>query len=165
MVLPSWRGSSPPIATLLDPRRERPSGATPEIRATLKRQPEERPSCGTSCPPWSRKGQGRTAQGLEQVWERGGGARAFEGDVESAATAGELTTSLDDLVTGGHGQGADLLGLGATVERNKQQKLDRITAAARELFPERGVDEVTTQEIADKADIGAGSCSSAWPRR
>lgn len=42
-------------------------------------------------------------------------------------------------------------------ERNKQDKLDRITAAARELFTERGVDEVTTQEIADKADIGAGT--------
>src|SRR5690349_16076844 len=42
-------------------------------------------------------------------------------------------------------------------ERNKQQKLERITAAARELFAERGVDEVTTQEIADHADIGAGT--------
>ena len=42
-------------------------------------------------------------------------------------------------------------------ERNKQQKLDRITTAARELFAERGVDEVTAQEIADKADIGAGT--------
>ncbi|MFC7619736.1 TetR/AcrR family transcriptional regulator [Microlunatus sp. GCM10028923] len=42
-------------------------------------------------------------------------------------------------------------------ERNKQEKLDRITAAARELFAERGVDEVTTQEIADRADIGAGT--------
>ena len=42
-------------------------------------------------------------------------------------------------------------------ERNKQQKLDRITAAARELFAERGVEEVTSQEIADKADIGAGT--------
>ncbi|MGM7646953.1 TetR/AcrR family transcriptional regulator [Nocardia sp. JW2] len=42
-------------------------------------------------------------------------------------------------------------------ERNKQQKLERITAAARDLFAERGVDEVTTQEIADKADIGAGT--------
>src|SRR4051794_8939642 len=42
-------------------------------------------------------------------------------------------------------------------ERNKQQKLDRITAAARDLFAERGVDEVTTQEIAEKADIGAGT--------
>lgn len=42
-------------------------------------------------------------------------------------------------------------------ERNKQAKLDRITAAAAELFAEHGVDEVTTQQIADKADIGAGT--------
>lgn len=42
-------------------------------------------------------------------------------------------------------------------ERNKQQKLDRITAAAGELFAEHGVDEVTTQQIADKADIGTGT--------
>jgi TetR/AcrR family transcriptional regulator len=42
-------------------------------------------------------------------------------------------------------------------ERSKQDKLDRITAAARELFSEHGVDEVTTQQIADKADIGTGT--------
>lgn len=42
-------------------------------------------------------------------------------------------------------------------ERNKQQKLDRITAAASELFAVHGVDEVTTQQIADKADIGTGT--------
>jgi AcrR family transcriptional regulator len=42
-------------------------------------------------------------------------------------------------------------------ERNKQEKLDRITAAARELFAEHGIDEVTTQQIADKADIGTGT--------
>lgn len=42
-------------------------------------------------------------------------------------------------------------------ERNKQAKLDRIVTAARELFAEHGVDEVTTQQIADKADIGAGT--------
>lgn len=42
-------------------------------------------------------------------------------------------------------------------ERNKQEKLDRITAAARELFAVHGVDEVTTQQIADKADIGTGT--------
>lgn len=42
-------------------------------------------------------------------------------------------------------------------ERNKQQKLDRITAAARELFAERCADNVTTQQIADRADIGAGT--------
>jgi AcrR family transcriptional regulator len=42
-------------------------------------------------------------------------------------------------------------------ERNKQDKLERILAAARELFEERGVDAVTTQQIADKADIGTGT--------
>jgi len=42
-------------------------------------------------------------------------------------------------------------------ERNKQDKLDRITAAAKELFSVHGVDEVTTQQIADKADIGTGT--------
>lgn len=42
-------------------------------------------------------------------------------------------------------------------ERNKQQKLERIVAAAGELFAERGVDDVTTQEIAEKADIGTGT--------
>ena len=42
-------------------------------------------------------------------------------------------------------------------ERNKQAKLERITNAATELFAAHGVDEVTTQQIADKADIGAGT--------
>ncbi|MFV0434515.1 MAG: TetR/AcrR family transcriptional regulator [Leucobacter sp.] len=42
-------------------------------------------------------------------------------------------------------------------ERNKQAKLDRIIAAAGELFAEHGVDEVTTQQIADAADIGTGT--------
>ncbi|MCZ4520044.1 helix-turn-helix domain containing protein [Rhodococcus ruber] len=42
-------------------------------------------------------------------------------------------------------------------ERNKQDKLARITAAARDLFLERGIDDVTTQEIAEKADIGTGT--------
>lgn len=42
-------------------------------------------------------------------------------------------------------------------ERNKQEKLDRIVAAAGALFAERGVDEVTTQEVAAAADIGAGT--------
>ena len=42
-------------------------------------------------------------------------------------------------------------------ERNKQEKLDRITAAAGDLFDERGIDDVTTQEIADRADIGTGT--------
>lgn len=42
-------------------------------------------------------------------------------------------------------------------ERNKQVKLERITAAAGELFAKHGVDEVTTQQIADAADIGTGT--------
>ncbi|MDQ0643171.1 TetR/AcrR family transcriptional regulator [Microbacterium murale] len=42
-------------------------------------------------------------------------------------------------------------------ERNKQAKLDRITAAATELFAKHGVDDVTTQQIADAADIGTGT--------
>jgi AcrR family transcriptional regulator len=42
-------------------------------------------------------------------------------------------------------------------ERNKQAKLERILDAATELFAQRGVDDVTTQEVADKADIGTGT--------
>ena len=42
-------------------------------------------------------------------------------------------------------------------ERNKQDKLDRITTAATELFAKHGVDDVTTQQIADRADIGTGT--------
>ena len=41
-------------------------------------------------------------------------------------------------------------------ERNKQQKLERITAAAAELFAEHGIDDVTTQQIAERADVGTG---------
>jgi AcrR family transcriptional regulator len=42
-------------------------------------------------------------------------------------------------------------------ERNKQAKLERIMTAASELFAAHGVDEVTTQQIADRADIGTGT--------
>lgn len=42
-------------------------------------------------------------------------------------------------------------------ERNKQAKLERIIAAASELFEKHGIDDVTTQQIADAADIGAGT--------
>ncbi len=42
-------------------------------------------------------------------------------------------------------------------ERQKQAKLERITAAASELFAKHGVDDVTTQQIADAADIGTGT--------
>jgi len=41
-------------------------------------------------------------------------------------------------------------------ERNKQEKLDRILAAAKDLFAAKGFNETTTQEIADRADIGTG---------
>ncbi|WP_291279355.1 TetR/AcrR family transcriptional regulator [Galactobacter sp.] len=42
-------------------------------------------------------------------------------------------------------------------ERNKQAKLERITAAAGELFARHGIDEVTTHQIAEAADIGTGT--------
>lgn len=42
-------------------------------------------------------------------------------------------------------------------ERNKREKLGRILDAASELFAERGIDDVTTQQIADRADIGTGT--------
>lgn len=42
-------------------------------------------------------------------------------------------------------------------ERNKQAKLDRIIAAAGQLFAEHGVDEVTTQQVAEAADIATGT--------
>ncbi|KAB7741758.1 TetR family transcriptional regulator [Parvibaculum sedimenti] len=42
-------------------------------------------------------------------------------------------------------------------ERNKQEKLARIVEAAKELFGTKGFAETTTQEIAEKADIGTGT--------
>ena len=42
-------------------------------------------------------------------------------------------------------------------ERPKQDKQERIMTAARELFAERGVSGVTTQRIADRADVAIGS--------
>jgi AcrR family transcriptional regulator len=42
-------------------------------------------------------------------------------------------------------------------ERNKQEKLARIVGAARQLFGAKGFAETTTQEIAERADIGTGT--------
>lgn len=42
-------------------------------------------------------------------------------------------------------------------ERNKQQKRERIKAAARKLFSTKGFAATTTQEIAREADIGTGT--------
>lgn len=42
-------------------------------------------------------------------------------------------------------------------ERNKQDKLRRITRAAQELFAEHGVGDVTTQQVAERADVGVGT--------
>ena len=42
-------------------------------------------------------------------------------------------------------------------ERAKQHKRERIMAAARELFAEHGVGGVTTQQVADRADVAIGT--------
>ena len=46
---------------------------------------------------------------------------------------------------------------GGRRERNKQEKLARIVGAAKELFGTKGFAETTTQEIAERADIGTGT--------
>lgn len=42
-------------------------------------------------------------------------------------------------------------------ESNKQEKLQRITAAAQKLFNAKGISEVTTNEIAAAAEVAAGT--------
>ena len=42
-------------------------------------------------------------------------------------------------------------------ELNKQAKLDRITTVARELFAEKSIGEITTAEVAKRAEIAAGT--------
>jgi AcrR family transcriptional regulator len=42
-------------------------------------------------------------------------------------------------------------------ERNKREKLARITAAARELFRAKGFEETTAREICERAGIGTGT--------
>jgi AcrR family transcriptional regulator len=43
------------------------------------------------------------------------------------------------------------------LERAKQDKRERIMAAARELLAQHGVSGVTTQQIADRADVAIGT--------
>lgn len=56
----------------------------------------------------------------------------------------------------GAGSGRDEVPLGRR-ERKKQQTLQRISAVGEALFTEKGYAAVTTQEIAEAADIGAGT--------
>lgn len=42
-------------------------------------------------------------------------------------------------------------------ERNKQEKRERITSAARSLFALKGVNDVTTNEVAELADVASGT--------
>lgn len=42
-------------------------------------------------------------------------------------------------------------------ERNKQEKLDRIVAAASQLLAENSIDDITTAQVAALADIGTGT--------
>jgi AcrR family transcriptional regulator len=42
-------------------------------------------------------------------------------------------------------------------ERAKQDKREQILTAARELFTRHGVSGVTTQQIADRADVAIGT--------
>lgn len=42
-------------------------------------------------------------------------------------------------------------------ERNKQEKLQRITVAAQKLFSAKGVSDVTTNEVAKAADVATGT--------
>lgn len=42
-------------------------------------------------------------------------------------------------------------------ERNKQAKVERILAAASALLSERSIDEITTQQVAEAADIATGT--------
>ena len=55
------------------------------------------------------------------------------------------------------GKDAEAAPAGGRRERNKQEKLARIVEAAKELFGTKGFAETTTQEIAERADIGTGT--------
>jgi len=50
-------------------------------------------------------------------------------------------------------------------DRNKREKLERIEAAAWQLFTEHGFDNTTTRAIADAAEIGAGTLFVYFPEK
>ncbi len=54
---------------------------------------------------------------------------------------------------------------GGRRERNKADKRGRLLVVAQQLFAERGYDAVTTQEIADRADVGTGTLFRYFPSK
>ena len=46
------------------------------------------------------------------------------------------------------------------VARRRQQNLEALIAAGQEVMAEKGIDAATMQEIADRADVGAGTVYS-----
>lgn len=54
-------------------------------------------------------------------------------------------------------EGASAPVAGGRRERAKLDKLERISTAAAELFAERGFEQVTTSQIAQRADVGTGT--------
>lgn len=50
-------------------------------------------------------------------------------------------------------------------ERSKQEKLERIEAAARRLFAERGFEATTTRDIAEEAGIATGTLFVYFPEK
>jgi TetR/AcrR family transcriptional regulator, cholesterol catabolism regulator len=54
---------------------------------------------------------------------------------------------------------------GGRRERAKREKRERIVARAAELFTKRGYDHVSTQELAEAADIGTGTLFRYFPSK
>jgi AcrR family transcriptional regulator len=50
-------------------------------------------------------------------------------------------------------------------ERKKQQTRDRLRSVARELFVERGFDQVTVAEVALAADVSEATAFNYFPRK
>ena len=67
------------------------------------------------------------------------------------------TTSTTHGAPGVQVEPADRRAVGGLRESNKQEKLERITRAARILFTQKGFDGTTTREIAHRARVGAGT--------